>query len=165
MSASDLRMVLHAERTKLRTAPGAGWLRLAVVVTTVAVGAASASVTVCTTVACGIDATRVGLTGVQLGQAVVAVLMIGDEYGTGMVRVTLTAMPRRITVLGAKASVLVAVVTAAATPAAGPAILRAGGFRVLTGLWFPGYGTSSWERGAGCRHGNAGRRSPWACSW
>ena len=43
----------------------------------------------------------------QLGQAVVAilaVLVISGEYSTGMIRITLTAMPRRATVLAAKAA-------------------------------------------------------------
>jgi ABC-2 type transport system permease protein len=34
------------------------------------------------------------------------VLAVGGEYGTGMIRVTLTAMPRRLRVLAAKALVL-----------------------------------------------------------
>src|SRR5262249_17694651 len=45
-------------------------------------------------------------TGVYLGQvvvAVVAVLAISGEYSSGMIRTTLAAMPRRITVLAAKA--------------------------------------------------------------
>ena len=43
--------------------------------------------------------TKLSLTGVQLGQAVVAilaVLMISGEYSTGMIRTTLAAMPRRM---------------------------------------------------------------------
>jgi ABC-2 type transport system permease protein len=58
------------------------------------------------------------LTGVQVGQAVVAilaVLVMGNEYSTGMVRVTLTALPRRTGVLAAKAVIVTGVVTAVAT--------------------------------------------------
>ena len=47
------------------------------------------------------------LTGIHLGQAVIAVLAvlaISEEYGTGMIRVTLTAMPRRLVLLAAKAA-------------------------------------------------------------
>jgi hypothetical protein len=45
--------------------------------------------------------------------AVRAVLMISSEYSTGMIRVTLAAMPRRTTVLAAKAAILTALVLAA----------------------------------------------------
>jgi ABC-2 type transport system permease protein len=58
-----------------------------------------------------VDATKLSLTGVQLGQAVIAVLAVltvGTEYSTGMIRTTLTAMPHRILVLAAKATVLTA---------------------------------------------------------
>ncbi|WP_406429359.1 hypothetical protein [Streptomyces sp. NBC_01589] len=58
------------------------------------------------------------LTGIHLGQTVVAilaVLMISGEYSTGMMRTTLTATPRRSTVLAAKAVVLTGVVLVAGT--------------------------------------------------
>ena len=58
-----------------------------------------------------------------LGQAVVAVagvLAIGDEYSTGMIRLSLTAVPRRLTWFFAKAAVLTApVLTGAALAVAG----------------------------------------------
>src|ERR1019366_305039 len=44
---------------------------------------------------------------VDLGQAVIAILAvvaISEEYGTGMIRVTLNAMPRRLVLLSAKAA-------------------------------------------------------------
>jgi ABC-2 type transport system permease protein len=131
-------MTLHAEWTKLRTVPATRWLLLAAVVTTIAVSATAAAVTTCPATVCGTDPTKVSLTGVQLGQAVVAVLavlVIGDEYSTGMVRVTLAAMPRRIGVLAAKAAVLTGVVTAAATPAVLACLLA--GRRLLAGHGFP----------------------------
>jgi ABC-2 type transport system permease protein len=56
--------------------------------------------------ASGQDPTKLSLVGVDLGQAVVAVLAIlavTEEYGTGMIRVTLAATPRRALMLGAKA--------------------------------------------------------------
>ena len=46
-----------------------------------------------------VDPAKLSLTGIQAGQAVVAilaVLVISNEYSTGMIRVTLTAMPRRL---------------------------------------------------------------------
>ena len=110
-------LALHAEWTKLRTAGGTGWLLLAVVVLTTAVGAAVAgSVTCHAAGGCGQDPAKVSLTGVYLGQAMVAilaVLAIGGEYGTGMIRLTFAAMPRRVSVLAAKAAVVTGLVLAA----------------------------------------------------
>jgi ABC-2 type transport system permease protein len=54
-------------------------------------------------------------------------LMIGGEYGTGMVRVTFAAMPRRSAVLAAKATVLLGVVLAAAASAVLASLLAARG--------------------------------------
>jgi ABC-2 type transport system permease protein len=139
---ADARAALHAEWTKLRTTPGTIWLLLAVVATTVAVSATAAAAISCRTAGCGVDPATVSLTGVQLGQAVVAVLAvltIGGEYSTGMLRVTLAAMPRRTTVLAAKAAVLSAAVTAAGTVAvlgsvlAGRLILPGRGFALPLG--------------------------------
>ena len=66
--------------------------------------------------------------------AVLAVLMVTGEYSSGMIRVTLTAVPRRITALAAKAIILTGVVVAAGTVSvlgsvlACRCILRANGF-------------------------------------
>jgi ABC-2 type transport system permease protein len=112
-----MRSTLHAEWTKLRTAPGTIGLLLALVVATIGVSIAAACATTCASRDCGQDLTKLSLTGVQLGQAVVAilaVLVIGNEYSTGMVRVTLTALPRRAGVLAAKAAIVTGVVAAAA---------------------------------------------------
>jgi ABC-2 type transport system permease protein len=112
---------LHAEWTKLRTLPGTGWLLLGVVAATVIISAAvSASVACTSTAACHVDVTKLSLTGTYLGQAVVAivaVLAVSGEYGTGMIRTTLAAMPHRITLLAAKAAVVAAVTLAAGIPA------------------------------------------------
>jgi ABC-2 type transport system permease protein len=105
---------LRAEWTKLRTSPGTVWLLLGIVAATVAVNALGAK-----TCSAG-DCAKASLIGVQLGQAVVAilaVLTIGGEYGTGMVRVTFAAMPRRSAVLAAKAALVTALVTVAAVVA------------------------------------------------
>ncbi|HEY6279356.1 MAG TPA: hypothetical protein VIX86_23840, partial [Streptosporangiaceae bacterium] len=74
-----LRDVLHAEWTKLRTAPGTIWLLLAVIVLTVALSAAAAAVTRCSGVVspgCAQDPAKISLTGVDLSQAVVAILAV-----------------------------------------------------------------------------------------
>jgi ABC-2 type transport system permease protein len=124
--APSWRAALHAEWTKLWTAPGTIGLLLAVVVATVAVSAAASGLVTCPSGTCGFDPVKLSLTGVGVGQAVVAVLavlVIGGEYPTGMLRVTLAAVPRRLTVLAAKAAVLAGVVTAAATVAVGGSLL------------------------------------------
>ena len=112
---------LRAEWTKLRTLPGTGWLLPGVVVATVIVSATvSASLSCTSTAACHPDITKLSLTGTYLGQAVVAivaVLAVSGEYSTGMIRATLAAMPRRTTVLAAKAAVVTAVTLAAGIPA------------------------------------------------
>jgi len=105
----SMRDALHAEWTKARTLPGTGWLLLAAVALTVVVGAAVAAAVRCPSGHCAEDPAKISLTGIYLGQAViaiVAVLAVSSEYSSGMIRVTLTAMPRRGTVLAAKAAVL-----------------------------------------------------------
>ncbi|MFE9997724.1 ABC transporter permease [Streptomyces avermitilis] len=111
-----MRTAGRAEWTKLRTDAGNGWLVLGVVALTVAVGAAAAMTARCDAVGCGGDPVRLSLTGVLAGQvvvAIVAVLMVGNEYGTGMMRTTITAVPHRPIVLVSKAAVLSAVTLAA----------------------------------------------------
>ena len=123
-----MRRALHAEWTKLRTTPGTSLLLLTVVAATVGIGVLAGAVTDCPAGGCPVDLAKVSLTGVQLGQAVVAVLavqVIGAEYGTGMIHLSLTAVPRRLTVLAAKALVLTAVVTIAAAAAVAGSLLAA----------------------------------------
>jgi len=115
-----MRLALHAEWTKLRTVAGPAWLLLATIALTVALGGLTVGATTYATAGAGVDLTRLGLTGVQLGQAVVAVLavlVVAGEYGTGMIRTTLSAVPHRWTLLGAKAAVVTAAVLAAGTVA------------------------------------------------
>ncbi|MFJ8941503.1 ABC transporter permease [Streptomyces sp. NPDC102365] len=110
----------RAEWTKLRTDASNSWLTLAVVALTLAVGAAVAMTSRCDADGCGGDPTRLSLTGVLVGQvvvAIVAVLMVGNEYSTGMMHTTLTAVPRRLTVLFSKSAVLTAVMLVAGTVA------------------------------------------------
>jgi ABC-2 type transport system permease protein len=135
--------VLRAEWTKLRTVTGPAWLLAATVALTVAIGVAADAATRCPAgPTCPVDTAKLTLTGVQFGQAVVAilaVLMFGGEYGTGMIRVTLAATPRRWAVLAAKAAVLgVPVLTAGAIAVfgsmlAGRLILPGHGFTTARG--------------------------------
>ncbi len=105
-TTKHMRDALHAEWTKLRTLASTCWLFIGTVVLTVAVSATVATTTHDTS-GSGQDLTKLSLTGVYLGQtviAVLAVLIISEEYGNGMIRATLTAMPRRLLLLSAKAT-------------------------------------------------------------
>jgi ABC-2 type transport system permease protein len=98
--------VLHAEWAKLRTARSTLGLLAATVVLTVGIGTAAAATVVCPAQGCTIDATRLSLTGVAIGQATVAILAVltlAGERSAGMLHLTFAAVPRRLQVLVAKA--------------------------------------------------------------
>ena len=143
MEVTGMRDALHAEWTKLRTVSGPAWLLAATVVLTVAVSAAATAAVKCPTgTACPVDTPKLSLTGIEFGQAIVAilaVLMISAEYSTGMIRITLTAMPRRSAVLAAKAVLVAGLVLAAGVIAVGGSVLA--GRVILPGHGFtPGRG-------------------------
>jgi ABC-2 type transport system permease protein len=128
---------LRAEWTKLRTSPGTTWLLLAVIAVTVAVSAAAAASARCPAAGCGEDPGKITLTGVDLGQAavaIVAVLAVSTEYSTGMIRTTLAAMPGRVRLLAAKAAVVTALILAAGAAAAAGSLLA--GWLILPGHGF-----------------------------
>lgn len=120
---------LHAEWTKQRTLPGTLWLLAAAALLTIAVSVAAVAATTCRPGdECPVDTAKLSLTGVQFGQAVVAilaVLTVGGEYSTGMIRTTLTAIPRRSTLLAAKAATVTVPVLATATIAVLGSLLAA----------------------------------------
>ena len=131
-----MRESLHAEWTKLRTLASTFWLLLAAAALTVAVSAAAAAAVRCPSGGCADDPAKISLTGIYLGQAVVAVLAVmavSGEYGTGMIRLTLTATPRRLTVLAAKAAVLTGLVLVTGAVAVLASLLAGG-------LILPGHG-------------------------
>ena len=141
--ATGMRDALHAEWTKLRTVSGPAWLLAGAVVLIVAVSAAATAAVRCPAgTACPVDTPKLSLTGIEFGQAVVAilaVLVISGEYSTGMIRITLTAMPRRSAVLAAKALLVAGLVLAAGTIAVGGSLLA--GRVILPGHGFtPGRG-------------------------
>jgi ABC-2 type transport system permease protein len=125
--------MVRAEWTKLRTLPSTAWLLAAAVGLTVAAGAgAAASVDAgfCgrSGPACPADLTKLSLTGIWLGQAVVAVLAtlaVTNEYGTRMIATTLAAYPRRVPVLLSMAGVVTALVLGAGTLAVAGSLLAA----------------------------------------
>jgi ABC-2 type transport system permease protein len=131
-----LRDALHAEWTKLRTVSSTWWLLLTLIALTVGASTLATVVEKCPA-SCGQDTTKLSLTGILLGQAavaVLAVLVMSGEYSSGMIRITLIAVPRRITALAAKAIVLTGAVLAAGAMAtawslvAGRYILPGNGF-------------------------------------
>jgi len=140
--SGGLRLALHAEWTKLRTLAGTIWLLLAVIALTVALSTAAAAAITCPSGGCDVDLPKLSLVGIQFGQAVVAivaVLVISNEYSTGMIRTTLAAMPRRTTVLAAKAAVVSGVVLAAGVVAVALSLLA--GRLILPGHGFtPAHG-------------------------
>jgi ABC-2 type transport system permease protein len=110
-----LREAVHAEWTKLRTVSSTGWLLLTAIVLIVGVSTLETAATKCPA-SCGEDTTKLSLTGILVGQAavaVLAVLVMTGEYSSGMIRISLTAVPRRLTALAAKAIVLTGVVLTA----------------------------------------------------
>jgi ABC-2 type transport system permease protein len=120
---------VHAEWTKLRTLPGTGWLLLAAAALTAAVSAIAANSVSCPAGGCQLDPAKVSLTGIYLGQAVVAIVavtVISGEYSTGMIRLTLAATPRRWRVLAAKAAVVSAVTLATGAVAVLASVLAGG---------------------------------------
>lgn len=132
-----MRQALNAEWTKLRTETSTLWLLSAAIVLTVALGAGVTSSTTCDARGCAGDPAELSLTGIMLGQAVIAIVAvtaIGNEYSTGMIRTTITLIPRRPVILAAKAAVLTCVVASASAMAvagsliAGRYILPGNGF-------------------------------------
>ena len=156
---------LHAEWTKLRTLPGTVWLLAAAIVLTVAVStAATAADQMPGRPAAPWTPPSSASPAIDLGQALVAilaVLAISGEYSTGMIRTTLTAMPRRATVLAAKAAIITGPVLAAGTVAVLGSLLA--GRLILPGHGFTaarGYPPCPWPTGRCCAP-PPGRCSTW----
>jgi len=147
---TQLREAMHCEWTKLRTVPSTGWLLFTALALTVGASTLATVVEKCPA-SCGTDTTKLSLTGILLGQAaiaVLAVLVMTGEHSSGMIRTTLTAVPRRTTALAAKAIVLTGVVLAAGTFAVLGSVLA--GHFILPGNGFTGaHGSLPLSLGAG----------------
>lgn len=153
-----MRYALHAEWTKVRTVAGPSWLLLATVVLTIGLGAVIADASAVAASASantgshgGEDGVKLALAGIQVSQAVVAILAvqtISGEYATGMIRTTLTAMPKRLVALAAKACVTVGLACLAALLAVLGAFLL--GRAILVGHGFtPAHGYTAMSLTAG----------------
>lgn len=114
--ALTFRHAVAAEWIKFRSIRSTLWTLLATVVAMAGIAVLAAWGTTTEAVDAGSDVTNLaqylsaGYQIAQLAVAVLGVLTITGEYSTGMKRSTFAAVPRRGTVLGAKALVLAAVV-------------------------------------------------------
>ena len=111
---AGLAGTVRSELTKIRSTRSTYWALLAVVVATVGFGALASwgAASHVQDAGPGFDATQRSLGGLYISQLIIAVLgalVITSEYSTGMIRTSLTAMPRRGTVFAAKALVFTAV--------------------------------------------------------
>ena len=111
---------LRFEWTKLRSVRSTPWTLLGIVALTVAIGAISCSTSHTEGGSPALpgdeDVVLVSLTGILLGQVAAVVLgafAIGGEYGTGTIRATFAAIPRRRGVVLAKIVVVGALAVAA----------------------------------------------------
>jgi ABC-2 type transport system permease protein len=99
---------LRSEFTKIRSTRSTYWTLLALVVITIVIGALGSFGAAHSVDSGGpyFDPTNRSLDGLYLGQLIIAALgalTITSEYSTGMIRTSLTVMPRRGMVFAAKA--------------------------------------------------------------
>lgn len=119
----DLTDVLRAELSKLRTVRSTYWIMLVAVAGNIGFAVFAAAVLAPRLGAADlahVDVVQLALAGLHVSQVafgVLGTLFITGEYGTGMIRTTLAAVPRRGSVLAAKALVFtgVALVTSTAS--------------------------------------------------
>jgi ABC-2 type transport system permease protein len=123
---AGLAGTLRSEFTKMRSVRSTYWTLFLLVVAAIAwsvaycAGQASHWPTTPAQERAGFDPTQASVVGLALlGQLVIIVLgtlAITSEYSTGMIRTSLTVMPRRGVLYGAKAAVLTAVALVIAFP-------------------------------------------------
>ncbi len=132
--------VLRSEWIKLHTLWSTGWLYASVIAISVALGALAPALVEDVSAASRTELIRATASGAAFGilfsQLVIAalgVLSMTGEYSTGQIRSSLTAVPRRLHLLGAKATVLflasftVGVVSATGGAAVAAAIIASRG--------------------------------------
>jgi ABC-2 type transport system permease protein len=113
--------VLHSEWTKFRSLRSTVWTLLVAVVLMVGIGSLFSAVTASQFHTFSakdiatfnpISTSLNGISFAQLAIGVLGVLMITGEYSTGMIRASLTVVPRRVPVLWGKLAVFAGVVLA-----------------------------------------------------
>lgn len=127
---------VHAEWFKLRSLRSTYWLVASIAVLTVGTSVAILAATNYVT-GSSQDLPKLSLSGIDVGQAVVvvlAVLVMSNEYSTGLMTVTLTAMPRRLVLVSAKSATLIGLVAVGSFVGVGGSLI-AGRF-VLPGKGF-----------------------------
>lgn len=147
--AAGVARVLRSEWTKIRSVSSTGWTLSVAVVVTIGIGMLISALTrneydtMPIRERLTLDPTFVSFAGMTLGQLamiVFGVLVVTNEYSTGMIRVSLAAVPRRGTFLFGKIAVagalalVVGMITSFATFFLGQAML--GPYRA--GLGDPG---------------------------
>jgi hypothetical protein len=110
-----MRRVMYSEWTKFRSLRSTWWSIVITVLAAVGVGVLVSALTAGDHASSTVPVTVAGrseLGGLisQLAVGVLAVLFIAGEYGTGMIRSSMIAVPRRLPVLWAKMGVFVAAV-------------------------------------------------------
>jgi ABC-2 type transport system permease protein len=119
--------VFRSEWTKLYSLRSTRWALLATAVMTIGFGLIASAVTVSRWASssaadkASFDPLNTSLLGVRFGVlaiGVLGVLLITGEYTTGMIRSTMTAVPKRLPVLWAKTGVYAVVALAITIPAA-----------------------------------------------
>jgi ABC-2 type transport system permease protein len=118
--------VLRSEWIKLRTQPSALWSLGSAVILIIAVGVLYSLLREArppqgAAAIASFDPVSVSLSGVELAQiaaGTLGVLLVTNEYATGLIRTTLAAVPRRLPVLWGKAVMVVAGIIAVTLPAA-----------------------------------------------
>jgi ABC-2 type transport system permease protein len=123
--------VLRAEWTKMRTQPSILWALLSTVVGLIGFGVLYAILREThpphdAASLASFDPTGISLAGVNLAQlsiGVLGVLLITNEYGSGLIRTTFAGVPSRLPVLWAKAIAMVLTTVALCVPAAFVAFL------------------------------------------
>lgn len=123
--------VVRSEWTKMRTQPSALWALLSAAVLIVGAGALYSMVRVTRpprdpAAINGFDPTAISLAGVNLAQlavGVLGVLLISNEYATGLIRTSFAAVPGRLPILWGKAVTFTLTTLALCIPAAYAAFL------------------------------------------
>jgi len=103
---------LRSEFTKIRSVRSTYWTLLAMFVVVVGFGALASTGAAHGPHGPNFDPTRQSLAGLYIGQLIIGVLgvlVISSEYGTGMIRTTLTTNPHRGMMIAAKGVVFTAV--------------------------------------------------------
>jgi ABC-2 type transport system permease protein len=120
------RNVLASEWTKIRSVRSTYWTLFSAAALTIGLSAIICAVyaaqwaTMSAKTKVGFNPASLSLTGgvlAQLAIAILGVLVITSEYGSGMIRTTFAAVPQRRTVLAAKATVFTGVTLAVTTTA------------------------------------------------